>query len=250
MFKDKKVVATIEARMTSSRLPGKVLLDLGGMPVLEFMLRRLKVSRYLDDVVIATTVNEQDDEIVSLCEKLNCSYFRGSEEDVLTRVLDAAASVKTDIIVELTGDCPFIDIAIVDEVIELYFSGDYNYGSNVVERSYPDGFDVEVFSLEDLKKVDKLTQNPIDRVHVSSYFYSNPDQFKLVNLKAKGDDYWPELGVTLDEESDYEFLKALFSEINLPVEEIRLSNVISSVRNKPKLLEINGNVRRKELNEG
>ena len=157
MKDNKKVVATIEARMTSTRLPGKVLLEIGGKPALEFMIDRVKQSRLVDDIVVATTVNSSDQPIIDLCNKMGCKYFRGSEEDVLLRVLEAAKSVDADIIMELTGDCPFIDPDIIDKVIELYSSGDYDYASNVVERSFPDGFDTQVFSVQSLEKVSRLT---------------------------------------------------------------------------------------------
>ena len=140
MYNNKRIAATIEARMTSTRLPGKVLLDLGGTPALEFMIRRVRRSAYVDTVAVATTVNAADDAISALSDSLGCACYRGSEEDVMLRVLDTARSVSADIIVELTGDCPFIDPVYIDKVIELYFSGSYDYASNVVERSFPDGF--------------------------------------------------------------------------------------------------------------
>ena len=174
MKNNRRIVATIEARMTSTRLPGKVLLKIGGKPALEYMIKRIEQSKLIDEIVVATTTKDSDLPIIDLCARVGCKHFRGSEQDVLLRVLDAAKSVGADIIVELTGDCPFIDPEIIDKLIELYFSRDYDYASNVVERSFPDGFDTQVFSVKSLERVSEMTDDPIDRVHVSCYFYKNP----------------------------------------------------------------------------
>ena len=122
-----KIVATIEARMTSTRLPGKVLLPLAGKPALERLVERLKRSLYIDEIVVATTTNQTDEPIVELCESLGVKYFRGSELDVLKRVLGAAESVRADIIVEITGDCPLMDWRIVDRGIEEFYSQNILY---------------------------------------------------------------------------------------------------------------------------
>jgi spore coat polysaccharide biosynthesis protein SpsF len=246
----KKVVATIEARMTSTRLPGKVLLEIGGKPALEFMIDRIKQSRLVDDIVVATTVNSSDQPIIDLCNKIACKYFRGSEEDVLLRVLEAAKSVNADIIVELTGDCPFIDPKIIDEVIELYFSGEYDYASNVVERSFPDGFDTQVFSVQSLEKVSLMTDDPLDRVHVSCYFYNNPQRFRLVNLMADRDLTWPDLRLTIDEQADYQLLKLIAEKLRDSNGMFSARDVISLLKREPDLIEINKHVRAKELQDG
>lgn len=250
MRNKKKVVATIEARMTSTRLPGKVLLEIGGKPALAYMINRIKRSRLVDDIVVATTVNDSDDPIIDLCNKLGCKYFRGSEEDVLLRVLEAAKSVNADIIVELTGDCPFIDPDIIDKVIELYFSGDYDYASNIVERSFPDGFDTQVFSVQSLEKVSRLTDDPIDRVHVSCYFYNHPQKFKLANLIADQDSTWPDLRLTIDEPADYQLLKLINEKLQDRKGMFSVNEVISLLKQEPELVELNKHVRAKELQDG
>jgi len=250
MKKNNKVVATIEARMTSTRLPGKVLLEIGGKPALAYMINRIKQSRLVEDIVVATTVNDSDEPIINLCNKIGCKYFRGSEEDVLLRVLEAAKSVNADIIVELTGDCPFIDADIIDKVIELYFSGDYDYASNIVERSFPDGLDTQVFSVESLEKVSRLTDDPIDRVHVSCYFYNHPQKFKLANLFADQDCTWPDLRLTIDEPADYQLLKLIDEKLQERKGMFSVNEVISLLRQEPELIELNKHVRAKELQDG
>jgi spore coat polysaccharide biosynthesis protein SpsF len=250
MKSNNKVVATIEARMTSTRLPGKVLLEIGGKPALAYMINRIKQSRLVDDIVVATTVNDSDQPIIDLCNKIGCKYFRGSEEDVLLRVLEAAKSVNADIIVELTGDCPFIDPDIIDRVVKLYFSGDYDYASNVVERSFPDGFDTQVFSVQSLEKVSRLTNDPIDRVHVSCYFYNHPQKFKLANLIADQNSTWPDLRLTIDERADYQLLKLIDEKLQERKGMFSVSEVISLLKQEPELIELNKHVRAKELQDG
>nr|WP_041716825.1 glycosyltransferase family protein [Clostridium saccharobutylicum] len=199
--------------MTSSRLPGKVLMEFCGKPNLQHIIERLKRSEFLDEVVVATTVNKEDDEIVQLCERIGCRYYRGSEEDVLLRVLDSAKSIEADIIVEITGDCPVIDWRHVDEVIQIFFSGQYDYAANVIERSFPRGFDTQVFPVSVLEEVNEITKSPVDHEHVSLYIYTHPEKYKLINLRAKEKMYHPELEITLDTKEDYDFIKIIYENL-------------------------------------
>ena len=165
-------MASVEARMTSSRLPGKVLMEsLPGVSMLEYMINRVKKSNNIDDIIVATTINKEDDPIVELCKKLKVKFFRGSEDDVLLRVLNAHEHFKSDIIVELTGDCPLIDYELIDKIIDVYNNNNYDYVSNSHVRSYPDGFDVQVFSTKLLGEVSLLTKDSYDRENVSSFIY-------------------------------------------------------------------------------
>lgn len=248
--KTEKIIATIEARMTSSRLPGKVLLPLAASPALQRIVERIRRSRYVDEVVVATTINIEDDPIEDLCLRIGCQYYRGSEYDVLQRVLDAAHENKADLIVEITGDCPLVDHRHIDHIIDLYYSGDYDYASNTIERSFPDGFDVQVYKTRILEIVDQLTDDPIDRVHVSYYIYTHPERFKLVNWRAEGELYWPGLGLTLDEQYDYELLKIIYEKLMPINKDFSAEDVVSLLRKNPKYLEINAHVRRKNASEG
>ena len=244
---NKKIVCTIEARMTSSRLPGKVLLPFAGKPALERLIERVRRSRYVDDIVVATTINNEDQPIIDLCEKIGCSYFRGSEEDVLSRVLGATKSVNGDIIVEITGDCPLLDHRHVDRMIELFYSGEYDYASM---KKFPNGFDVQIFPTEALGKVDKLTDDPIDRVHVSYYIYAHPETFRLFHWYAEGDMNWPEGRVTLDEQSDYELLNAIVEDLYPKNEDFSAEDIVRLLKSRPDLVAINAEVRQKEIQEG
>lgn len=246
----KKIVATIEARMTSSRLPGKVLLPLAGIPALELLITRLKKSKFIDEIIVATTTNNDDEPVVELAKGMGVKSFRGSELDVLSRVLGAVQSVQADIIVEVTGDCPFVDSVLVDNGIDKFFSGEYDYAANIIPVSYPIGFDVQVFSVSVLAQVESLTINPLDRVHVSYYIYCHPEKFKLLSWRAPKENEWPELRLTLDEKADYELLDTIakrFLPTNLY---FSATEVVSLLRREPALLKINAHVRQKNILEG
>jgi spore coat polysaccharide biosynthesis protein SpsF len=244
--RDERIVATIEARMTSSRLPGKVLLPIGGVPALQFQIERLKRSRYLDAICVATTTNAADEPIVRLAEALRVDVFRGSETDVLGRVLGAAQSVRADVIVEITGDCPFADPALVDRGIEEFFSHDVDYASNTIEATYANGFDVQVFPTRVLAEVAARTEDPIDRTHVSYYIYTHPNEFRCHNWTADEKSHSPDLRVTLDEQADYDVLTKLAAA--LP-HDASAADVVQYLRTHPGIVDINKDVRQKDVHE-
>ncbi|XDD52836.1 spore coat biosynthesis protein F [Leptospira sp. WS4.C2] len=242
----KKYVATIEARMTSSRLPGKVLLPVLDRPILGYLIDRLKKVRSIDEIVLATTVNVADDPVALFAKSEGISVFRGSEDDVLLRVVGAAESVKADVIIEITGDCPIIDPEIVDQCIQIYKHNTAAYVGNAHIRSYPDGMDVQVFSLEDLKKSGEMTTDKLDREHVSLFMRNHPEIFPHLHLVAPSSIFWPELGLTLDEKQDFELLKAIiehFHSLKNPF--FSCLDSVTYLRNHPELLELNSEVKRK-----
>lgn len=244
-MKTKKIVASIEARMTSSRLPGKVLKEINGIPCLELMVNRVKKSKYLNDIIIATTINKEDDEITQWCEKNNIAYFRGSENNVYQRVLDAHIHYETDIIVELTGDCPLLDPILIDETLEVYLKGEYDYVSNCIQETYPLGMAVEVFSLDALKSIKANRElSYMDKEHVSPYFYVSND-YKVFNIEAPKEHYFPELSVTLDTKEDFEMIEkvdAQFDNIDYS-----LSDIIEVVNKNKQWLQLNEGIHRKGL---
>lgn len=214
-----KVAAVIEARMSSHRLPGKVMLHAGGKPLLEFLIERLRRARSLDDIVVATSTNAADDTIVGLCEKISVPFFRGSEENVLERVCGAASFVEAETIVEITGDCPLVDPVLVDEAVAV-FRESYpktRYVSNgAPEGNAPIGMCVQVFSSGDLKAI--LNDNPtaLEREHVSQRFYSEKyrsfycPKSLTYSLPVGRPDVW----VTLDYREDYEMIRRLIEELS------------------------------------
>jgi len=209
-----KTAAIIQARQTSTRLPGKALIDICGRPALQRVIERLRAAKLLDDVIVATTTNESDDPIISLCESLGCNYFRGSEEDVLSRVLEAARQFEVDVIVEITADCPLIDWNHVDHLVKLFLEGDYDHVSNVIERTFPRGYDIRVFSRDALERTNAEVDNQIDRQHVSTWHYLNPEGkkgYKCLNWAAPPGQNRPDIEVTLDTPEDLELIRWLFT---------------------------------------
>lgn len=188
--KNIKVVAIIQARMGSTRLPGKVLKDLVGQPVLARVVNRTYQAESLDDVVVATTTQPADDIIVDLCQKRGWHFLRGSEKDVLDRYYQAASAFKADIIVRITSDCPLIEPEIIDRVVNEFLSyyPQVEYLSNTLIRTFPRGLDVEVVSFDALKKAWQEDDNPAWREHVTPYIWRHPEKFKIRDV-ANDRDY-------------------------------------------------------------
>lgn len=241
-----KIVATIEARMTSSRLPGKVLMNYCSKPNLQHIIERLKRSKYVDEVVVATTINKQDNPIVELCEKIGCKYFRGSEDDVLLRVLESAKSVNGDIIVEITGDCPVVDWRHIDKLIEIYFSGEHDYASNILKRTFPRGFDTQVFSVKVLEEVNEATKNPVDHEHVSLYIYTHPEKYRLINWEAEKKMNHPEFEITLDTKGDYEFIKEIYEKLYPRNPDFSAEDVVELLIKHPEMIKYLDDTHRKD----
>ena len=240
-----KVVATIEARMTSSRLPGKPLLLADNKSMIEHLSSRLKTIPIIDEIILATTINPQDQPLVDEAKKNDIGVFRGDEDNVMQRVIGAAESSRADVIVEITGDCPIIDPVIVKESIKIYLMNDYDYVSNARIRSYPDGMDTQVFSLETLKKSYSMTQSKLDYEHVTLHIRNNPNAFSHFDMVASEDLYWPELGLTLDEEKDYLLIKNIIEYFGNSNSNFSCAEILKYLRENPELIEINKTVKRK-----
>lgn len=241
-----KIVATIEARMTSSRLPGKVLLPAMGHPMLYHLVRRLQAAPSIDEIVLATTTNTADEPLVEFAKREGVRVFRGSEDDVMGRVIGAAESAHADVVVEITGDCPIIDPDIAEQTIRMFKRHDVAYVANSYISSYPDGMDTQVFGLDTLKQSAAMTNDPLDREHVSRHINNHPELFPHLNLIAPPSLHWPGLGLTLDELADYELLKKIiehFGEMN-PL--FSCLDVILLLREHPDWVDINRAVSRKD----
>jgi spore coat polysaccharide biosynthesis protein SpsF len=237
-----RTVATIEARMTSTRLPGKVLMKTVGKPMLELMVERLRRVPSLDGIVIATTENGPDDAIVDLAKRLDIDWHRGSEMDVTARLLGAAAEHRIDVIVETTGDCPLIDPDLVEDCIQAYRKGGVDYVSNVLERSYPIGMDTQVFATAALADVAERTESPFDREHGAVYMYKHPDLYSLRNVPAPPALTDPELRLTLDTIEDYDLINHVFEALYPDNPAFGLADVLALLERRPELREINAHV--------
>lgn len=213
-MRNKNIVAIIQARMGSTRLPGKVMMNICGEPALFWCVERVRMSQYIDEVVVATTINKKDKVIQQFCFEQDIKYFLGSEEDVLGRVYNTARYYKADYIVDITADCPFIDPKLIDNIIKNTCKKNFIYGSNIDPRTFPDGLDVQVYSFSALERINKLEKDPIKRHHVGwnilNRFYELAKPYeKMYSLTLfKNESYtkFSELECTLDTKKDLELL--------------------------------------------
>jgi spore coat polysaccharide biosynthesis protein SpsF len=203
-----KIIATIEARMTSSRLPGKVLFHANNKPLLGHLVNRLKQVVSIDEIVLATTINHQDDVLVEFAKEYGISCYRGSEIDVLQRIVDAANTARADIVAQISGDCPLIDPVIVEQSIQMLLNNKQAVYLNS-GKGYPGGIGFQVFYLDTLKKSVDIADSALSREHVGLSVRKNPELFSRVNLIAPPDLNWPELELVVDELEDYQFIKKL-----------------------------------------
>ncbi|WP_054693860.1 cytidylyltransferase domain-containing protein [Syntrophomonas palmitatica] len=237
----------IEARMTSTRLPEKVLLDIVGKPSILRQIERVNRSRYIDLVVVATTVNPEDDPLVGVLEKNNIQFFRGSEDDVLGRVAATAQAFNIDTVVEITGDCPLVDIKESDRVIERYLEGSYDLVSNNLLRSYPLGMDTIVMDNRVLQESARLTDDPVHREHVCMYLYEHPFDYRFSNVEAPRFLYDPKLRMTLDTREDYEFISRIYEELYPQKPDFDLYDMMRLLQKLPELRKINEAIHHKKV---
>lgn len=237
-----RTAITIQARMTSTRLPGKVIAPLHGAPALERMVERLRRVRGADGILLCTTTNATDDVLERLAERLAIGCHRGSEHDVLSRVLDAARRFGVETIVETTGDCPLIDPTIVDEVISAYRASPVDYCSNILERCYPIGMDTQVFSTEILADVARRTADPEDREHVSLYIYRHPEIYSLRHVPAPPSRHRPMLRLTLDTPEDLELIQRVYDALYPHDPAFGLDDMLALIASRPELAAINAGV--------
>ena len=238
-----KVVAIVQARMSSSRLPGKVLLPLAGKPVLAHVIERLQSCNSLDGLVLATSIKSEDGAIQQWCSANRVDCFRGSLNDVLDRYYQAATHYKADAIVRITADCPLIDPMIVDEVVEGFLAG--NFDAYSLAGEFPDGLDCQVFSYSAIERAWSEAKLPSEREHVGPYIEkTHPELFNIGSLeKFSGLSHhrW-----TLDEARDYEFLQAVFARLCKEGSLFRTSEILALLEREPDLLQINSGIIRNE----
>lgn len=231
--------------MGSSRLPGKVLMPAAGRPMLGHLIDRLRSVPSLDAIVIATTVSSKDDQLAEFCAAEGVECFRGSEDDVLARVLGAAAAFEATDIVGITGDCPIIDPVIVEQMVRMHASNGSDYTSNCHYRSYPDGMDVQVCTRAALEDSSTRTQDRLDREHVTLFVRRHPELYRQVHLVAPPSLHWPELGLTLDEPADFALLAHLIDALGADDPNFGCGAAIAYVREHPEVLTMNAHVQRK-----
>ena len=243
----RKVVAIIQARMGSTRLPGKILKEVLDKPLFAYQLERVLRSSLLDEVVVATTKNPIDQQVVTFCQKRGVPVFCGSEENVLQRYYCAAKAFSADVVVRITADCPLIDPSVIDQVVSFYLEhqDSYDYVSNTLELTYPRGMDVEVFSSEVLEKVADKAESKWDREHVTAFIRQHPSEFRLGNVAWKENashHRW-----TVDTPEDFQLIKVLLEAIYPHHPKFTLEDLLQLLTVHPEWSQINAHIQQKSL---
>lgn len=241
-----KVVCIIQARMGSTRLPGKILKKICDKTILEHDMDRLKRVKNIDKIVIATTTLEKDDVVVEEAKRLGITYFRGSEDDVLSRYYYAAKENNADVVVRVTSDCPLIDSDVTEKTIQMYLNNleQYDYVNNTLEKTFPRGLDTEVFSYKSLEKAFKEATQKRDREHVTPYIWNNTQIFRLGCYKNNRD--YSELRWTLDTIEDFKFITEVYNHLYEKNNFFLMENILNLMELYPKLREINKNIKQKK----
>lgn len=241
-----KVVASVQVRMGSTRLPGKVMMPLGNRPLLGFLIDRLRLCKTIDDIVVATSVEPENDVIEGFCSDEGVPCFRGSEQDVLQRTLGALEKTSAAIGVEVFGDCPLIDPRIVDEAVEKFLnSPEYVFVGNDLKTTFPPGMEVEVFAVAALRDSDKRVapSDPI-REHGTLFIRQSPEIYKLLNFEADGEYDRPELELEVDSIEDLDVVNAIVQHFD-PRQDFSLGEVIHFLDEHPQISERNKMVHRR-----
>ena len=239
-----KIITIIQARMSSTRLPGKILLPLGEITVLGLGVSRIKKSQRLDAVIVATTDLTSDDVTANYCLDNGIHYFRGNCDNVLERYYMAAKQYGAkvgDLIVRMTSDCPFIDYRILDAMLE-NFQGDYF--SNTLTRSFPRGFDLEIFTFAALEKAYLSAENPSEKEHVTPYIYNHPEMFSLHGFGCDEDN--SDLRVTLDTPEDWQVIEQTYLSLSKTNPDFTYQDVIKFLRQNPQVAKLNALVEQKK----
>lgn len=244
-----RVVILIQARMGATRLPGKPLKQIMGRPMLSYLVERLDRVTMADAVVLATTTNPQDSQLVDFCEENKLPFFRGSEEDVLDRFLQAARLYHADVIVRITADCPLMDPELVDQVIHTFLKGDYDYVTNRLDSGsyFPRGMDVEVFSMQSFENVAKEAQRPAEREHVTLFYYRHPERFKIRLVMNESD--LSHYRWTVDTPEDFQLITTVIQNLYPVNSEFSFQDLVTAFKQHPEWAAINAQVRQKSLGE-
>ena len=243
-----KVVAIIQARMGSTRLPEKVMKNILGKPVILWDLDRVSLSKLIDEIVVAIPYGTENDVIADTIKEYNDKIViaKGSENDVLDRYYQAAVQTNADVVVRITSDCPLIDPFVIDNVIKHFLDNDCDYCSNSLTRTYPRGLDTEVFSFKALETAWNEAKKDYEREHVTPYIIENLDKFKLLNVANDID--LSHLRWTLDTKEDFEFIGAIYERIHSKKQLFLMDDVLELMDKESELIDINKHVEQKQIN--
>jgi spore coat polysaccharide biosynthesis protein SpsF (cytidylyltransferase family) len=238
------IIGILQARFSSTRLPGKVLKEILGIPMLQLQLERLQRVKRIDLLVVATSNDSSDDPIEDLCKNLNIACFRGSLNHVLDRYYHAAVQYKAKHIVRLTGDCPLTDPDLIDQVIQYYLDESYDYASNTIEPTFPDGLDVEIFRFSALADAWKEASLASEHEHVSSFIYKSPDRYRIGSYKGKHN--LSNLRWTVDEPEDFDFVRKVYKAAYPKNSRFTTDDILDLINRQPDLKKINSGLTRNE----
>jgi spore coat polysaccharide biosynthesis protein SpsF len=231
------VVIIIQARMGSTRLPGKMLLEIDSKSIIAYVVDRVRQSSLINTVLLATGKDKSNDVLADWAGYVGIPCYRGSENDVLDRIYQAAKQVQADVVVRITGDCPLMDFEIIDAVVAEYHNGKYDYVSNVHPPTYPDGMDVEVFSFASLEKAWNEATLASEREHVTPYIWKNTDLFHIKNVASSED--LSQYRLTLDTQEDFILLQKIITYLNKKEEYCGLSCIVDTIKKHPEWMELN-----------
>ncbi len=235
----KKVVAIIQARMGSTRLPGKALLTVSGRTLIEWIHYRLSFCKEIDQVVFSTSSGVDCDPLAALAEKIGLPVFRGSEVDLVSRIYETAKQFNADAIVRITGDCPLVDPAIVDKLVQTYRQAEeVEYVCNVLPPTFPDGLDVEVMSFAVLERLNREVTDPLYREWITTTIMENPDKFAIVNVANEQDDQ-SDFRLTVDYQEDLDLVAKIFEALHRDGEVFTWPDILKLYQTHPELPAIN-----------
>lgn len=236
-------VAIIQGRMSSRRLPGKILMDIAGLPLLAHVIRRAEAARVFDTVIFATSTDSADDPVAEYCAAQGKPCFRGDLNDVLERYYQAALTHGADVVTRLTADCPLLDPAVIRTVANAFDPARYDYVSNAIQRTYPDGLDTEVFSMTALTRTRNEAKLPSEREHVTPYLHKHPELYRIKHVTQPQD--LSALRWTVDEPQDLAFVRAVFAELGNDL--FGQEEILALLARRPELTSINAGI---ACNEG
>ncbi len=233
----------IQARADSSRLPNKVLKTIEDKPLLWHVINRAKQVKNVDQIILITTRREIDKKIIDIANESQILSFQGDTLDVLNRHYQCALKFNADPIIRITSDCPLIDPKLAEEILEFFLSNNYDYVSNTISPTYPDGLDTEIFSFMALKEAANQAKLKSEREHVTSYIKNNSEKFKLYNYKNKQD--YSKFRWTVDEKSDLEFVRRIYFEMS-PKKIFSMNDILEIISKNPEIQKINSGIMRNE----
>jgi spore coat polysaccharide biosynthesis protein SpsF len=238
------IVGIVQARMNSTRLPGKVMLPILGSPMLARQLERLGRARHIDRLIVATTADPSDDPVAALAKDLSIGFYRGSIDDVLDRYFHAAAPHQPSHVVRLTADCPLADWELIDRTVQFALQGGFDYASNTLRPTWPDGLDVEVMTFAALDAAWREARSPVEREHVTPFLVARPERFPHGSLEHDVD--LSALRWTVDEARDYEFVSEVYEALYPDKPAFTTEDILTLMRDRPELKQLNEGINRNE----